>query len=294
MTFLVSLTIKASEATEIYPFADQPTLSWKQFEQDFRAEYSHLTIPTIIPNNLTDIHSACYCIDTHIIHINPYMALSINSLKGILLHEIGHHNYPTELRKQNHEKGNQKVNDYENRIIKSLLLPLTGVMVGNFYHILCKKPHLGLLAAYGITTGLLSPRYQIPRKILEKTVYPTYAQLPEEFAADTFANQHATMPILQARHHKYSKAGQQEQINNKVEAENRKISMWINEELSKPNPDQNKIDIFKIAQKTNSFFTDLARPTSALEKYFDYSHPTLEQRQAIIAQALKERFNSTI
>ena len=292
--FSTACTFASHESTLEYPFKDLPTLSWGQFEQNFRNQYSDIDIPPIHPNDLPGPRAASYC-ENGYIDYNPHNALSIADAQGVLLHEIGHHNYSKVLREQNHKKACQVVDAYEIQINKGLFITQIGLMLGNACHIFCKKPHFGLLAAQGITMGLLSSRYKIPRKILDATVCQAHRTLPEEYAADVFANNHGTAPTLQARNYGFSSEGLKKRMHEESETLKRRDIFCKNNGLRNPHNDELIFDPDKATSTiVITLYQKFPEVPLLLSQFLDYKHPTPQQRQALIAQALKDRFNITV
>lgn len=107
---------------------------------------------------------------------------------------------------------------------------------------------------------------------------------PEEFAADDFANQHATKETLQAAHHLYSKKGFiDRQYFDFVQ------DFTTHKNIQTMGPEAQKV-MFKFAQYLNSSERFLLSSIYNLRGLLAPSHPSPSRRQHIVDQALKDRF----
>ena len=86
-------------------FANNPDLSWSEFEKNFRSQYHHLDIPTIDVTNLIQGSPAAYHSVMKKLGVNPEIIKQHNyspeAIEALLLHEVGHHNFDQAKRNAN-------------------------------------------------------------------------------------------------------------------------------------------------------------------------------------------------
>lgn len=276
---------------DLYPFSQKSTLSWDRFEQNFRRQYGHLNIPKIVINNLPGNRASGYNDGTQEIDFNPQRALNSECAEWILLHESGHHNMNKELREKNIQQGYDAVNRAVSMSSAGLSYLQKGLMVGNAYHILFRKPWVALLAAQGLTTAILNSPEKI-RSFFNGTLYHLHATKPEEIMADAFANQHASKEVLQAAAYMKSKQGFYDGLSKESEISIKRAEFLIDQELQKEKPNQGLIDCWKREPFIQRIVTNFPFSYEIGCIVNSFAYPTLSQRKRSIEEAMQKRFGN--
>lgn len=290
-----SFELNGLKSEDIYPFDDKPELSWKEFEKNFRTKYTQLDIPQIeiYPFSAKaeyslGISNTFFSFPAKI-NFDPYSSLSSHNAEWTLLHEAGHHNYDAKLRKNNKEDA-KKI--YENccSFTKSTLgLSEKMLMVANCYHILFRKPHIKMLLGQGIVRVLL----ERSEFFYKETVFKYYRDKPEEIAADSFANQHASKEALEDIIYRFSRDGYCEnEIKNSLSREN----YVIEQELKKQKPNKQLIKKSENIIRGINFIRKHCINSIGTSLYMHhswkncFSHGTPYERQQASLKAYNDRF----
>lgn len=188
-----------------YPFANNPKLSFAEFEKEFRKKYGHLDIPKI---DLTkDLHQspAAYHTIMKYLLVNPqlvhYSGYHPETVEFLLLHEAGHHNYPQAKKEENLQRANDVLKTTPKIIedatwgLKSLEKSL---MVANGYKILRYKPNIKLLAAQLFVSKAATSLMPTILNSYRQNRFEYERMRSEEIAADQFAIQHGNSKALQS------------------------------------------------------------------------------------------------
>lgn len=281
-------TFFASQGSgELYPFSENTTLSWSEFERDFRQKHANLKIPVI--QVLPDAPGCMrYSSDSNIIQFNPYLPHSAAWAELVLLHETGHSYVDPVMRSKNHENGRDAAEKacVAMQAKTSFLQKTLAVMNGA--HILYKGPSIRLLCAFGLIKALSDSPDAI-RSCMYNRVYPKHACLPEEIIADDFANQHASKEALRGGLYAFSKKGFYDYLQRESKVSSERCRYLLEEELKKSNPDQDCIRTYKIIKRTNSLIAHMPF-LYELQGYVDVVHPSMPERQDAIRKTLRERF----
>ncbi|MFA5999083.1 MAG: hypothetical protein WC747_03645 [Candidatus Babeliales bacterium] len=291
---------------ECFPFANSPELSWNQFEKNFRNSYKDINIPTIVFDDACDfapmfIHDLkdeyLTKFNEHRTHLQqpPFIIMSMKAagictpaqVEYVLLHEIGHHNYNREQNEYNHARA--KI--IAHRVNSAAPCGLAALNVGLLYHNVCRLSQKTIpkkaLFAQALALMAYAKMTEISKSI-ETLCDDVIGTRPEEFWADDFAHQHASMQALQAGYHLWSKDHfisncsfdfvQNFQTDAKMQAED---------------PEVQKV-MLKIAEYMNSSEHFILSGLYNVCGLLCPSHPSPYQRQQLVGQALKDRFGSEV
>jgi hypothetical protein len=298
--------VKSSLPHEIYPFKNNPKLSWSEFEKSFREKYPHLDVPKLILDDDCDfapmyIHDPE---DEYLTKFNehradkqkpPFIIMNIKTtglltpeqVEYVLLHEAGHHNYDRAQNEQNHARAKSIANTINNGFswtAKSLNL---GFLCHNAYRLSQKTMPKKALVAQALAFTLYSKMAGI-QKSIDTLCDDVVGTRPEEFAADNFANQHATKQTLQAAYHLYSK----ECFINRNYFDFVQ-DLQADKSIQDKDPEAQRI-MFNLAQYMNSLERSILAGVYNVHGLLCPSHPSPSQRRYIVGQALKDRFGTVI
>lgn len=287
ITFISSIAFASEASGELYPFSENVTLSWSEFERNFRQKYAHLKIPVIkvLPNAPGCMR---YSPDHNIIQLNPRLPISAAHAELVLLHETGHSYVDPIKRSKNHKDGEIAVKKacVDMQANTSLLQKTLAVMNGA--HLLYKGPNIRLLSAFGLIKWL-SDSPDVIRSCMYDRVYPKYACLPEEIMADDFANQHASKEALRAGLNAFSKKGIYDLLQKESEVSSERCRNLIENELKKSSPDHDLIGSWKRLERSMAWTARMPF-IYEIQNCIDVSHPSMPERQDAIRKALRERF----
>ncbi len=286
--FLGEIGLKSSNSQEIYPFTDNANLSWSAFEKNFRENASPVDIPPIIClNDKTDLEfdfgPAVY-IDKadaqwqNFVSKNPVAyqppVIMINTkeigssaLTGYTLwHEIGHHHYDPIVEKQRRE--NAKLAH-----IGTGLALLAGNAAYAYHN--CKSIwNRNFTFKKGLTQASLLGLLIFKNEIFGNLINNFLDRRADEYFADSFANQHATLEMLQAAQHEFSVEGS--------------IENYMHEKYPKE-----KWDAMNLKEQEDTRIAvdfTITAFYSLLDRFDIAAHLSNKKRHALVQKALKDRF----
>ncbi len=278
--FLFLSGAQVAVTNDRYPFVNEPKLSWSEFENNFRKQYADLNIPSIVllSHDLKeeyDLGPAIYfhedaasdqlwqniaitfepiIVQLPVIIIHQKYITSSDALGYALLHEIGHHYYES-ARKQK-----EFICDVSNVTLAcALLAGNIALMHYNYKQLLHKNLSAKHMAWQLSMIGALLFKNELFGQFINNFI----AVRPNEYFADSFANNHATKNMLCAAKSLFSFEGLMDECKvNSMSEDEQKIMRYLVYNLYKL---EDVIDI--------------------------WSHPSRKKRYNLVLQALKERFN---
>ena len=285
--------IKSSDK-DIFPFAKNPELSWRQFEKNFRETYKDLDIPPfVLVDKTIDFHGGstaayiqndekleeCYrdnpdlfrkikdACNPPVIVLEEKQIITSDSTAYDLLHELGHHYYDNSTR--------NRAGIISEAANCGAVLVLTAANVALLYRNGKNLFHGSFDGKkWLLQGGLLSLLIFKNEQFGIGSLMSNFIEVrPEEYAADAFANQHGTKAMLQAADYDYSLQGC---VDNYIRA-------YCYEELQALSADEQKIARLAIEKHCSSYLSK--------SNMFDFAgHPSRVKRQKLVQKALKDRF----
>lgn len=274
---------------EIYPFKDNSSLSWSEFEKNFRKNYIHLDVPPfqlikdeadieldfgpgayvheadekyneLFSKGLVDCKPPLVIVDTR--------KITSSALTGyMLLHEIGHHNYDLIIRRQK-EKNAQMAHI-------GVAVALLVVNAAYLYHNCKCVWNRNFTFKKGFKQATLLGLLLFKNELFGGCINNFLVIRADEYFADNFANKHATLEMMQAAEQEFSVEG------------------FIEDYMRQEYPKE-KWDIMSPKEQENTrIAVDFV--ISALYSLLNIiditAHPSDKIRHALVQQALKNRFD---
>ncbi|MBM17903.1 MAG: hypothetical protein CL947_02450 [Epsilonproteobacteria bacterium] len=279
---------------EVYPFSKEPSLSWAQFEINFRETHSDIEIPQIIldndcnfapmyifdkqdpdlkefnKNKKVSYEPPCIIMNTKIIEAAGCMSSA--GCAWILLHETGHHHYGDKRRTKDHDQA-----ELVSSVVKYLGGGLSLTILANSLYKMATKPIKLRQLSVPLLVGIMLNYHENFLDGIKGFV----GTRPGEYEADRFANDHATKEELQAILECYSSQ--------------RRIHEFVAENIQKEDSKEFLLDSMEgcsvgIVNYVGYMFKHLILLEYHASRLVP-SHPSYQTRYDMSLEALKNRFS---
>ena len=267
-----------------YPFKSDPKLSWADYERDLRKKHYNVSIPHIVfdPNLITDTESSesYHTQDLDMFVLSQYP--NQTSAEWPILHEAGHHNYNKLQREANHARAH-KITQCAKICIATIIYGTNAALLySNSHDIYYNQIPIAGFIAQTFAITLFFKRNNI-KEFISNQIQNRVGVKPEEYWADTFANEHASKEGLLAAQYRFSKQASYDKLIENYKNQPKSIAKR-KEILKKYNREA----------KVAPFVIQLCQILSLYYYYssylFDPAHPTRKERHHNITKTLKERF----